>query len=58
VQSGGQESRTRSPIWPRASTSQIALQRGLAHAINAGHLLIEAEAQIAHGRWLPERQDF
>jgi hypothetical protein len=30
-----------------------ALQRGLAHAIAAGKLLLEAKEQIPHGQWLP-----
>jgi len=30
-----------------------ALKRGLAHAITAGELLIEAKFQLKHGQWLP-----
>jgi hypothetical protein len=30
-----------------------ALQRGLAHAITAGGLLMEAKELVPHGRWLP-----
>jgi len=30
-----------------------ALRAGLAHAIRAGELLIEAKAAVAHGEWLP-----
>jgi hypothetical protein len=33
--------------------SALAVKRGLAHAINAGRLLIEAKDQLAHGQWLP-----
>jgi hypothetical protein len=29
------------------------LKRGLAHAIAAGKLLLEAKAQLKHGQWLP-----
>jgi hypothetical protein len=30
-----------------------ALKRGLAHAIAAGDLLLEAKAKLKHGKWLP-----
>ena len=33
------------------------MQRGCEHAINAGRLLIEAKAQLAHGQWLPWLED-
>jgi hypothetical protein len=31
----------------------VAMKRSLAHAIEAGELLIEAKAQLKHGQWLP-----
>jgi hypothetical protein len=31
----------------------LAIKRGLAHAVEAGKLLIEAREQIPHGQWLP-----
>jgi Protein of unknown function (DUF3102) len=31
----------------------LSMQRGLKPAIAAGHLLIEAKAQLHHGQWLP-----
>jgi hypothetical protein len=31
----------------------IAIKRGLAHAVEAGRLLVEAKAQLPHGQWLP-----
>ena len=30
-----------------------AMKRSLGHALAAGKLLIEAKAQVPHGRWLP-----
>jgi Protein of unknown function (DUF3102) len=33
--------------------AEAANKRGLEHAINAGRLLLEAKAQVTHGRWLP-----
>jgi hypothetical protein len=33
------------------------LERGLAHAVAAGRLLIEAKGQIPHGSWLPWLRD-
>ena len=37
--------------------SILAVKRGLAHAISAGQLLIEAKAQLQHGQWLPWLRD-
>jgi Protein of unknown function (DUF3102) len=34
-----------------------AIERGCEHAINAGRLLLEAKAQLKHGRWLPWLRD-
>jgi hypothetical protein len=33
--------------------SVAALRRGVEHAVAAGHLLLEAKAQLKHGEWLP-----
>jgi Protein of unknown function (DUF3102) len=33
--------------------STAGIKRGVAHAITAGALLIEAREQLAHGQWLP-----
>ena len=33
--------------------AEVALNTGLEHALEAGRLLIEAKAQVAHGEWLP-----
>jgi hypothetical protein len=35
------------------TAAAVALKDGLQHAIAAGDLLIEAKAQVPHGRWLP-----
>src|SRR5437016_6783694 len=31
----------------------LSLKRGVEHAIAAGELLLEAKAQVPHGKWLP-----
>jgi hypothetical protein len=35
----------------------IAMRRGVAHAIAAGELLIQAKTLLKHGRWLPWLRD-
>ncbi|CAN5819117.1 hypothetical protein BH20CHL1_BH20CHL1_09240 [soil metagenome] len=51
------ETTTLATLAERANTEhracESAIRTGLEHALNAGHLLIEAKALCPHGEWLP-----